>query len=91
MHAFAQHVPEFLRLYGNIFSQQGLEKLNDLTTKHYQRATNQVYEALKQVLEKRNRIELLEDGGYQRTKRVQTCSIVNSLATTSVCAPPDPL
>ena len=77
MHAFAQHVPEFLRLYGNIviFSQQGLEKLNDLTTKHYQRATNHHYDALKQVLEKRNRIELLEDGGYQRTKRVQTCSI----------------
>ena len=37
MHAFAQHVPEFLCPYGNIviFSQQGLEKLNDLTTKHF--------------------------------------------------------
>ena len=71
MHVFA-HVPEFLRLYGNIviFSQQGRENLNDLTTKHYQRATNQVYETLRQVLEKLNRIELLEDGGYQRTKRV---------------------
>lgn len=71
MHAFAQHVPEFLHLYGNIviFNQQGLERLNDITTKHYQRATkHQDYEALKQVLEKRNRIEFLEDGGYQRTK-----------------------
>ena len=40
--AFAQHVHEFLQLYGNlvIFSQQGLNKLSDLTTKHYQRATN---------------------------------------------------
>ena len=78
IHAFAQHVHEFLRLYGNIviFSQQGLEKLNDLTTKHYQRATNhQGYQALKQVLEKRNRIELLEDDGYQRSKQVQTCSV----------------
>ena len=57
IHCFAQHVHEFLRKYGNvvIFNQQGLEKLNDLTTKHYQRATNhQGYEALKQVLEKRN-------------------------------------
>ena len=52
-----------------IFNQQGLERLNDITTKHYQRATkHQDYEALKQVLEKRNRIEFLEDGGYQRTK-----------------------
>lgn len=78
IHAFAQHVHEFLRLYGNIviFNQQGLEKLNDLTTKHFQRATNhQGYQALKQVLEKRNRIELLEDGGYQRPKQVQTCTI----------------
>jgi ubiquinone/menaquinone biosynthesis C-methylase UbiE len=34
MHAFAMHVSEFLRLYGNIvmFTQQGLEKLNDVTT-----------------------------------------------------------
>ena len=38
MHAFAMHVAEFLRLYGNIvmFTQQGLEKLNDITTKQYQ-------------------------------------------------------
>ena len=59
---------------GNVvmFSQQGLEKLNDLTTKHFQCASNQrEYDALKQVLEKRNRLELLEDTGSQRTKRVQ--------------------
>ena len=79
IHAFAQHLHEFLRLYGNvvIFSQQGLEKLNDLTTKHYQRATNHkgCEAALKQVLEKRNRIELLEDDGCQRSKQVQKCSL----------------
>ena len=76
--SFAMHVPEFLHLYGNVvmFSQQGLEKLNDLTTKHFQRASNhREYDALKQVLEKRNRLELLEDTASQRTKRVQTCSI----------------
>jgi ubiquinone/menaquinone biosynthesis C-methylase UbiE len=34
MHAFAMHISEFLKLHGNIsmFSQQGLEKLNDITT-----------------------------------------------------------
>lgn len=38
MHAFAMHVSEFLRLNGNIviFTQQGLEKLNDITTVHFQ-------------------------------------------------------
>ena len=78
IHALGMHVSEFLHLSGNIvmFNQQGLEKLNDLTTKHFQRASNhREYDALKQVLEKRNRLKLLEDDGHQRTKRVQTCSI----------------
>ena len=37
MHAFVCHVPEFLGLYGTIcpFTQQGLEKLNDRTTKDF--------------------------------------------------------
>lgn len=78
IHAFSMHVFEFLKLYGNIvlFTQQGLEKLNDITTIHFQRASNhRELEGLKQLLEKRNRIELLESGGYQRTKRAQACSI----------------
>ena len=77
MHSFANHVPEFIKRYGNIakFTQEGLEKLNDITTKHYQRSTNHRHEeALKQVLEKRNRIEDLEDSGYARKKRKTTCS-----------------
>ena len=43
MHALVWHVPEFLNLYGTIcpFTQQGLEKLNDKTTKDYFRSTNQ--------------------------------------------------
>ncbi len=38
MHAFAMHISEFISLHGNIvmFSQQGLEKLNDITTIHFQ-------------------------------------------------------
>ena len=58
MHALVMYVPEFLQLHhGNIsiFSQQGLEKLNDISTKHFQRSTNhQNEEALKQMLQKAN-------------------------------------
>lgn len=92
MHTFA-HVHKFLRLYGNIviFSQQGLEKLNDLTTKYYQHATNhQGYQALNEVLEKRNRVELLEEDGYQRSKQVKLVAFVGNLDTTSVHAPLEP-
>ena len=77
MHALAMHIGEFIHLHGSVvkFTQQGLEKLNDVTTKQFQRATNhQESQSLRQVLEKRLRIETLEDSGYQRTKRVQTCS-----------------
>ena len=37
MHAFAMHVCQVLDLYGNItmFTQQGLEKLNDIATIHF--------------------------------------------------------
>ena len=60
MHAFAMHVPESMSLHGDVvaFTQQGLEKLNDLTTQHFQRSSDyRDYEALKQILEKWNRIE----------------------------------
>ena len=37
MHALYAHVPEFLSLYGNIeyFTQQGMEKYNDVTSKTF--------------------------------------------------------
>ena len=82
MHAFAMYVPEFLRLHnGNIcvFSQQGLEKLNDVSTKYFQRCLNhRNEEALKQILQKVNRIEILRDNGYERSKRQQKCSLCSS-------------
>ena len=62
IHAMVSHVPEFLQLYGTIvpFTQQGLEKLNDITTKEYFRASNHQKEAaLCQIMLKRNRIEHL--------------------------------
>ena len=77
-HAFAYHVPEFIEHYGSVckFNQQGLEKLNDVTTQHYLRATNhRELEALTQVMEKRNRLEELESNGYKRTLRPRHCSI----------------
>ena len=80
MHAFAMHVPQFLSLHGNItiFTQQGLEKLNDVTTKYFQRSSNHhEMGSLKQILEKHNRLEALEDGGHQRTKQIRKCSVCN--------------
>ena len=77
IHAFSMHVPEFIKLYGNIisFTQQGLEKLNDVSTKDFQRASNhRNIESLRQMLQKRNRIETLEDSGHVRAKQLQTCS-----------------
>ena len=63
------------------YIQQGLEKLNDFTTKFYQCSSNhRTLESLHQILEKHNRLELLEDNGYQRVKNVQ-CA--NAQATTN--------
>ena len=64
MHSLVWHVPEFIELYGKIspFTQQGLEKLNDKTTKYFFRSTNQrELDSLKQIVLKRNRVEYLED------------------------------
>jgi hypothetical protein len=76
-HALSMHVSQFIQLHGNIskFSEQGLEKLNDLTTKHYLRSTNhRETEALHQLIQKRNRLEYLEHRGYAREKRKCTCT-----------------
>jgi hypothetical protein len=64
-------------MYGSVkFNQQGLEKLNDLTTQHFLCATNhRDVVALKQVMEKRNRIEELEDDRFKRNIRQQRCSV----------------
>lgn len=71
------HVSEFISLYGNVamFTQQGLEKLNDLTTIYFQHSTNHHgQDAFRQILEKRNRIEQMEIEGHQRIVRKQKCS-----------------
>ena len=80
IHIMAMHIPEFIRKYENLaqFMQQGLEKLNDQTTIDFARSTNHNYrnlEALKQLLQKKNRMEHLEDNGIQRKPKPTKCSI----------------
>ena len=88
MHAMAMHVPEFLNLYGGIskFS-QGLEKLNDVTTKDFLRGTNHRNGALQQILERRNRVEELEDHGYKRKRRSQKCQLCYNVGHNSPTCP----
>ena len=61
-----QHVSQFMTLSGAIlpFTQQGLEKYNDLVTKDYFRSSShRVQECWTQILQKQNRIEDLENSG----------------------------
>ena len=53
MHAFSQHLAEFLELYINVanFNQQGMEKFNYTSSKDYFRSTShRNSEALKQIM-----------------------------------------
>lgn len=61
MHAFVSHLHEFVSLYKdvNAFNCQGLEKLNDITTNQYFKGTNKRSTALRQMMDKRNRMEYL--------------------------------
>ena len=45
VHAFANHVPEFLKLHGSLY-QQGLENLNDLETKEYLTTIPRIFKLL---------------------------------------------
>ena len=72
IHAMMYHVGEFMRIHGSIipFTQQGLEKHNDIMTKIYFRASShRGVEALRQIIEKRNRIEYFVDNGSKRVKK----------------------
>lgn len=78
MHALFCHVPEFLTMHQNLnyFNQQGMEKYNETSSKHYFRASNhRGIESLKQMFLKKNRIglQLLEAAGYERVKGSCKC------------------
>ena len=78
MHCMMNHVAEFMKLHGSIlpFTQQGLEKYNDTMTKDYFRATSHKGEqCLIQILQKQNKMELLEARRSKRAKKHDiTCS-----------------
>ncbi|KAJ8050274.1 hypothetical protein HOLleu_03411 [Holothuria leucospilota] len=81
IHVFVCHVPELLHEYGSIcqFTQQGLEKFNDVTTKSYFRSTNhRKGSALMQIMHKQNRLETLE-GEHTLSQMLKsqgmTCSV----------------
>ena len=67
IHVFCNHLHEFVSLYGdiNIFNLEGLEKLNDFSTIEFFRSSNRWVKRnsnfLKQIIEKRSQIELLEE------------------------------
>ena len=60
IHSFVHHFYEFMQLHGdvNLFNEQGLEKLNDLTTSQFYRSTNKK-NFITQLLNLRNRVEVL--------------------------------
>jgi len=77
MHIYANHVAESIKINGDInrFSQQGLEKLNDLITKWYFRGTNHKgVTALTQIIQKKNRSDVLK-GCKRKLKFNVTCSV----------------
>ena len=84
MHALYSHVPEFLKLYKNVafFSQQGIEKYNDVASKNYFRSSNhREISALKQLL-KKYRVQFLEAAGFERVKQSYQCSNCSSQGNT---------
>ena len=78
IHAMLCHVGEFLRIHGGLlpFTQQGLEKYNDVMTKDYFRGSNhQGEQALLQIMQKHNRMEHLKDLEVKTPKHHEvTCS-----------------
>ncbi|XP_021352099.1 uncharacterized protein LOC110466641 isoform X1 [Mizuhopecten yessoensis] len=76
IHILRCHAHELIRRHGDIssFTQQGLEKLNDTITKQYFRGScHKPQLALRQIMEKQNRISILENSQRQKSKTLK-CS-----------------
>ena len=85
IHALYAHVPEFLSLYTNLeyFTQQGMEKYNDITSKNFFRSSNhRGVSALEQIFLKKSRVQYLEQAGCARVKNKYTCSNCNNTGHT---------
>ena len=69
------HVSEFLKTHGSIlqFTQQGIEKYNDILTKDFFRSSSHQESSLLQILQKQNRIEYLQSMGAVRKKQEVKC------------------
>ena len=76
IHFLTSHIPEMLKFHGSLrgFTQQGLEKLNDIITQDYFKSTNH-RNSLKQIMLKLNRLEDLNDSGCSRSKVIHCCSV----------------
>ncbi len=77
MHCMMQHISEFMTAHGSIlpFTQQGLEKYNDVMTKDYFRSTShRTEESLVQIMQKQNHIEHIESVGANRKRHEVTHS-----------------
>ena len=60
LYYFSSHLSEFRKLHGDfkVFNQQGLEKLNDVTTKQTMRSTSHHHnDYLNQLMKRRNRLD----------------------------------
>ena len=61
IHIFIHHLWEMMKNLNsvniNLFTLEGLEKLNDMITQYYFRSTNRRKNHVKQIFQKRNRIE----------------------------------
>lgn len=85
MHALYAHVPVFLSLYTNLdyFTQQSMEKYNDITSKNFFRSSNhRGVSALQQIFLKKNRVQYLEANGCARVKNMYTYSNCNNTGHT---------
>ena len=94
IHAMFNHVGQFMWIRGSIlpFTQQGLEKFNDIMTKHYFRSTSHQNEkALVQLMQKQNRLEFFTDKNAKLPKHHEiVCSNCkqsghNKLTCTKAC------
>lgn len=79
IHVLVAHVPDLLARFGSIgrFTQQGLEKLNDVTTKTYFRSTNhKKVVALAQIMHKQNRMDyFMQSSALQLKSKRVSCSV----------------
>ena len=90
MHVLVEYIPTFLEKFGSltIYSQQGLEKLNDEITKAYFKSTNHHNKtAMFQIMLKLNRLETLTDENCQRTTQMHTCSKCKEVGHNSKTCP----